>query len=246
MKLSIITVQYKSQEMLNLCLKRIEEHIGNIEHEIKVIDNSFNNIGFSRGVNKGLRETNGEYRLILNPDALITEGSVQKMILYMDSHPDIGILGPQLKYFNDKHQRSYRRFYHPMTILGRRTFLKQLKYFKRENDRFMMSDTDPNCIQTPDWIIGAALLVRTSALEKVGLMDERFFLYFEDVDWCRRFWHNDFKVVYFPEAVFYHYHPRASDSNAGIFDLLINRTARWHFASAVKYFWKYRNLQKLY
>ena len=231
MKLSVIIVHYRTPELLKLCLKRLEEHLRGIEYEIKVIDNSNNNIGFARGVNRGLRETTGEYRLILNPDALITENAVQKMLAYMDAHEDIGMLGPQLKYFNNEHQRSYRRFYKPFTILARRS-----PFFKKENDRFLMNDTDPNRIQTPDWILGAAMLVRSSVIEKVGLMDERFFLYFEDVDWCRRFWHNGSKVVYFPVAVFYHYYPRLSAT--------VNRTALWHLASAVKYFWKYRNLQK--
>src|SRR3989344_6007241 len=130
MKLSVIIVHYRTPELLKLCLKRLEEHLIGVEHEIKVIDNSSNNIGFARGVNRGLRETTGEYKLILNPDALITEKSVQKMLAYMEAHPDIGMLGPQLKYFNGQHQRSYRRFYRPITILSRR-----LGFFKSEIGR---------------------------------------------------------------------------------------------------------------
>jgi len=235
MKLSIIIVHYRTPELLKLCLKRLGKYLGNIEHEIKIIDNSNNNIGFARGVNIGLCQTTGEYRLILNPDALITEGAVQKMLAYMDKHKDIGMIGPQLKYFNNEHQRSYHRFYRPITIIARRTFLG--KMLKGILDKFLMNDTDPNRIQTPDWILGAAMLVRSSAIDKVGLMDERFFLYFEDVDWCRRFWHNGYKLIYFPDAVFYHYYPRLSTA--------FNRTALWHITSAVKYFWKYRNLQNL-
>lgn len=215
--------------MLRLCLKTLKEHLGDVDHEVTVINNSDRNIGFARGVNEGLRQTTGEYRLILNPDALVTLGSVQKMIAYMDQHPDIGILGPQLKHFNGEHQRSYYRFYRPITVVARRTFLG--KIMKGILDDFMMHDTDPTKIQTPDWILGAAMLVRGSALETVGLMDERFFLYFEDVDWCRRFWHNGYKVVYYPHAVFYHYYPRAS--------LQFNRTTLWHIASGMKYFLKY-------
>lgn len=237
--LSIIIVNYKTPELLKLCLKALAEHLGDVDHEVKVIDNSNNNIGYARGVNKGLRETTGEYRFILNPDAVITAGSVQKMLTYMDRHPDIGILGPQLRYFNDQHQRSYFRFYRPSTVLARRTPLGHLKHFKKIEAEFQMLDTDPQKIQAPDWILGAAMLVRGSALADVGFMDERFFLYFEDVDWCRRFWHNGYKVVYYPDAVFYHYYPRASRSRWGLLDIFLNRTTRWHIQSAFKFFRKY-------
>lgn len=232
---SVIIVNYKTPELLRLCLKRLDEHLKGISFEIKVIDNSKDNIGFARGVNKGLRETTGKYRLILNPDTLITENSVQKMIAYMDKHEDIGILGPQLLYFNGTHQRSYHRFYRPITILARRTFLG--KFFKNTINDFLMLDTDQNQIQTPDWILGAAMLVRTSAIDKVGQMDERYFLYFEDVDWCRRFWHNGYKVVYYPHAIFYHYYPRSSVS--------WNKTTLWHIASAIKFFKKFSSLSSL-
>lgn len=101
----------------------------------------------------------------------------------------------------------------------------------------MMTDTDPTKIQTPDWILGAAMLIRSNAIKTVGLMDERYFLYFEDVDWCRRFWHNGYKIVYYPESVFYHYYPRLSSS--------FNRTVLWHIASAVKFFSKWSQKKSL-
>ena len=242
LKLSVIIVHYKTPELLKLCLARLQEHLQSrlsLDYEVIVIDNSIINRGFAKGVNEGLKRTTGQYRLILNPDTLITEGSVQKMLAYMGAHEDIGILGPQLLYFNGEHQRSYHRFYEPLTILARRTFLRHLSYFKKLNSEFMMSDTDPTKIQAPDWILGAAMLVRASAIEKVGMMDERFFLYFEDVDWCRRFWHNGYKVVYFPDAVFYHYYPRLSSN--------LNRTVLWHIASAVRFFskWNIKNISRL-
>lgn len=242
-KLSIIIVNYKTPELLRLCLKRLAEHLADISYEVKVIDNSKNNIGYAGGVNEGLRQTTGQFRLILNPDALITKDAVQSMITYMEKHPDIGMMGPRLLYFNGEHQHSYRRFYRPITILAQRTILGKLPYLKKVSADFLMADVDPSRIQTPDWILGAAMIISDEALKKVGPMDERFFLYFEDVDWCRRFWHNGYKVVYFPESIFYHYYPRAS-SKWGILDVIINQKTRWHIVSALKFFWKYRNLGK--
>lgn len=238
LRLSVIIVNYRTPELLRLCLMRLREHAQAIDYEVAVIDNSNDNIGFAQGVNKGLAQTTGEYRLILNPDALVTPGALEKMIAYMDAHQDIGILAPRLLYYNGEHQQSYRRFYRPFTILAQRTPLGHFSYFKRISRDFLMEDTDPSKIQTPDWVLGAVMLVRASAIEKIGRMDERFFLYFEDVDWCRRFWHNGYKVVYFPDAIFYHYYPRAS-SRWGILDAVFNRTTRWHIASAVKFFVKY-------
>jgi N-acetylglucosaminyl-diphospho-decaprenol L-rhamnosyltransferase len=234
-------VHYRTPELLKLCLERLHEHLAGLEYEINVVDNSFINRGFAKGVNEGLRQTTGTYRLILNPDTLITAGAVQAMIAYMESHEDIGVLGPRLMYFNGDHQQSYRRFYRPLTIAARRTPLGKLTYFKNLVSDFMMLDTDPEQIQTPDWILGAALLVRAQALEDVGPMDERFFLYFEDVDWCRRFWHAGYKVVYYPKAVFYHYYERAS-SKWGLLDVVVNQKTRWHITSAIKFFYKYRRL----
>ena len=83
---------------------------------------------------------------------------------------------------------------------------------------------------------------QTVHLEKVGMMDERFFMYFEDVDWARRFWHNGYKVVYYPNSIVYHYHGRGSKSRLGLLDAIFNRKTRWHIASAFKFFLKYRNL----
>jgi len=203
------------------------------------------NLGYSRGVNSGIRNSSGEYILILNPDAIVTEGTIAELLDYMRKHPDIGMLGPKMLNFNGTVQRTYFSFYKPMTIIARRTFLGRFKPFKRALSDFLMADSDPNKIQTSDWLMGSAILVSRRAIEKVGGMDERFFMYFEDVDWARRFWHNDYKVVYYPKAVVYHYHQRESRSRLGLLDALFNKKTRWHISSAIKFFWKYRNLAKV-
>jgi len=92
-----------------------------------------------------------------------------------------------------------------------------------------------------DWLMGSALMVKMEAIKKVGLLDERFFMYFEDVDWARRFWENGYKVVCFQKAQMYHYHYKSSDKGRGALDLFFNKQARVHLESALKYFWKYRH-----
>jgi GT2 family glycosyltransferase len=263
--LSIIIVHHKTPELLKLCLKSVKETIIGIDYEVIVIDSTISsqardlikekypkirylpfkeNLGYSRGVNIGLKNANGRFILILNPDVILTEGAITKMIDYVGKHTDIGMLGPQVLNFNGTWQRTYFGFYKPITIVARRSWLGKLGPFKRALADFLMADSDHSNIQTPDWLMGSAIMISREAYNKVGGMDERFFMYFEDVDWARRFWHNDYKVVYYPEAVMYHYHQRESSSKLGILDALFNKKTRWHIASGIKFFLKYRNLAK--
>lgn len=272
-ELSIIIVHHQTPELLKLCLKSIRETSVGLDYEVIVVDSTISrkaqdfireyygsptsklydikylafkeNLGYSRGVNAGIKEAAGEYFLILNPDIILTENAASKMLGYMKKHPDIGMLGPKMLNFNGTVQRTYFSFYKPITIIARRTFLGRFKPFKKALYDFLMADSNADKIQTPDWLMGSAIMVSRQAIEKVGGMDERFFMYFEDVDWARRFWHNDLKVVYFPEAVMYHYHQRESKSKLGLFDPIFNKKTRWHIRSAIKFFWKYKNLAKV-
>lgn len=265
-KLSIIVVHHQTPELLKLCLKSIQSTSANLDYEVLVIDSTISrrakdliselysnikylpfkeNLGYAHGVNVGIKNSSSKYILILNPDVILTDNSIQKMISYMDKHPDIGMLGPRVLNFNGTQQKTYFSYYKPITILARRSrLLGKIGLFRRALDNFLMNNTDPTKLQTPDWIMGSVLLVRQEVIDQIGGMDERFFMYFEDVDWARRFWHNDYKVVYYPEAVMYHYHQRESSSRLGILDAIFNKKTRWHIHSAIKFFWKYRNLSK--
>ena len=268
-ELSIIIVHHQTPELLKLCLKSLKDSAvekQEISKEIIVVDSTISrkardlireqypevkylsyqeNLGYSKGVNIGIQNSQGDYILILNPDVVVTKNAFGEMLDYMKKHPDIGMLGPKMLSFNGTAQRTYFRFYKPITIIARRLWLGRLKPFRKALYEFLMVDSDPDKIQTPDWLMGSVLMVNRQALEKVGGMDERFFMYFEDVDWARRFWHNGYKAVYYPKAVVYHYHQRESKSQLGLLDALFNKKTRWHIASAVKFFWKYRDLSKV-
>jgi len=262
-ELSIIIVHYRTPELLKLCLSSIKKTVSGVDFEVIIVDSAATrqtknaveekfpgalvlpyeeNLGYSRGVNIGIEKARGNYFLILNPDVIATEGSVIKMLDYMKEHPDIGMLGPKMLNFNGTVQRTYFNFYKPITIIARRTFLWRFGPFKKALKDFLMVDSDPGKIQTPDWLMGSVIMVSRGAMQKVGPMDERFFMYFEDVDWARRFWHNGYKVVYYPETIMYHYHQRESKTRLGLLDVLLNKKTRWHVMSAAKFFWKYRNL----
>jgi len=262
MELSIIVTNYKTPELLKLCLESIKLAGAGLDYEISVLDSesreeteevlkesfpeikliSFKkNIGYAKLVNAGLSRTSGRYILILNADIILFKDSLQKMVEYLEGNPKVGILGPQLLNFNGTVQESCFRFHRPLSIVYRRTFLGRTKWGKKELARFAMRDFDRQSIKEVDWLLGAALMLKKAALEQVGPMDERFFLYFEDTDWCRRFWDKGWQVVYFPEAKMHHYHGRLSKkTSSGLADLLVNKYTWIHIVSAIKYFLKYR------
>lgn len=198
------------------------------------------NVGFPALVNEGLGRVSGKYVLILNSDSIQTEGALGKMIDCLKNNPAVGIVAPKLLNLDGSVQDSCLRFFGPLTIVARRTFFGKTRWGKRLIEKFLMKDFDHNSTLEVDWVLGSAMMVRAEAIKKIGPMDKKFFMYFEDVDWCRRFWQNGYKVLYLPEAQIYHYHFRVSKKSGGILDLLINKYTWIHIQSAVKYYWKYK------
>jgi N-acetylglucosaminyl-diphospho-decaprenol L-rhamnosyltransferase len=260
MELSIIITRFRNPEMLRVCIDSIRKNLTLTDLEIIVSDSetdedtrllmkenypeivfipSKKNIGFEGTVRRGYRKSRGEYILILNHDIIVKKDSIENMLAYVKDHPDVGLCGPKLLNFNESLQPSCFRFYTPLTIIYRRTLLGRLGFAKNYLDRFLMKDFDHKSIREVDWIMGSAMMTTRRAIEKVGLMDPLFSLYFEDVDWCRRFWENNLKVIYFPFSEMYHYHGRGSAGRSIIKTLFSNRLAWIHISSAIKYFFKY-------
>ena len=206
--------------------------------EVTVIDNPRNQ-GLAAGVNLALRAAKGKYCLLLNPDIIALPGSIMTLVDFISNHQDVGMLGGQLLSPNGSVQYSCFRFYKLSTIIYRRTILGRTRWGKREINRFLMRDFDRTQVRDVDWLMGSCLLLRTAAIAEVGGMDERFFLYFEDVDWCRRFWQAGWRVIYVPQARFSHFHQRASRRGT-IGGPFTNWATREHIRSAIKYFSKYR------
>jgi len=260
MKLSVIVTNYKTPELLKLCLKSVKECLINIEHEVFVADAQTSedteyvvnglfpeyellafkkNIGFRALVNEGLKKVSGRYVLILNSDIVLTLGAVERMIDYMEANIKVGVVGPQLLNLDGSVQDSCLRFFGPLTVIARRTIFGKTRWGQRLIANFLMRDYDHQKPREVDWMLGSALLVKGEAIKKVGPMDDRFFLYFEDVDWCRRFWQAGYRLVYLSDAKIYHYHLRMSKKSGGIADLFVNKYTWIHIASAIKYYLKY-------
>jgi len=264
MNLSVIITSYKNPDLLRVCLDSVKKDLPGVFCEIIVADSateektemmmredfpdvkffSFKeNVGFQALLKKGLEESTGDFLLFLNGDIMAVSGSIGSLYEYVSNNPDVGIAGPKLLNFNGTLQYSCFRFYKPLTIVYRRTFLGKLPFAKKHLDWFLMKDSDHEQILEVDWLMGSALMLSRKALEKVGYMDSRFFMYMEDVDWCRRFWENDLKVVYYPKSVMHHYHGKGSAKKNVLYSLLFNRLTWIHISSAIKYFWKYHGKQ---
>jgi len=260
MKLSIIIVNYNSGALTHSCIESLYREGLPKQSEIIVVDNASRddsvpflradfpeitliandtNAGLAAAVNQALGQAKGDYYLMLNPDIVVLPGAVEALLAFMDEHGDVGLAGGKLLSPSGKLQSSAFRFYTPMTVLYRRTFLGKTPWGKRAVARFLMKDFGHIKERNVEWLMGSCYCLRARAVSEVGGMDERFFLYFEDVDWCRRFWEKGWRVVYVPEARFSHFHQQSSRQHAWL-GLFTNWTTREHIKSAAKYFWKYR------
>lgn len=263
--LSIIIINYKTSSLLRQCIKSILRQKPKLNYQIIVIDNNSRdgstqmiednfyetvtliankkNIGFPKAVNQGISEAqknNSKYSLLLNPDITVLPNSLEQMIDFMEKNKDIAVLGPKLINPDGSIQNScFTQFTTPSIVLYRRTILGQLPKAKKEIENFLMAKWDHKTSRNVAWILGSCMLVSMETIKKVGPMDARFFMYMEDVDWCRRFWEHGFRVYYWPEVKMVHYYQRASAPEGGLLLSMFNRQTRIHISSALKYFLKY-------
>jgi len=259
MDLSIIILNYNQKNLLKQCLRNIKEADLRLNYEIIVIDNASvdgsvelireiqgqlsvafksilnkTNLGFTKGINQGIKAADGKYLLTLNPDVIVLSGSIEKIYQFMEEHPRVAVVGPKLFNPDKTVQFSCMRFPNLMTPVYRRTPLGKLPLAKKSLAKYLMKDFDHLKNREVDWLLGACLIVRKEAIQKVGLMDERYFLFFQDVDWCRRFWLAGWKVFYLAEAEMFHFHRRPSAKN------FFDRLTRIHILDGLKYFWRWK------
>lgn len=196
------------------------------------------NTGFSFAHNRAIERATGKYMLVMNPDIAVVPGALEHMVAYMETHPDVGIVGPRLINPDGSVQQSCRRFPSWRIPFYRRSLLGSLPAAKIELAEYLMADWDHNQTRSVEWIFGACLLIRRSVMDKIGMFDERFFLYFEDLDLCRRCWESGNQVIYLTEVEMVHYHQRLSAERSGMLGIL-KPAGRMHLMSGVKYYAKY-------
>jgi len=189
--------------------------------------------GFAYNNNLGAALSSGEYIFICNPDIILMDKSVEKMLHFAKAHPKTGILCPQLLNPDLSYQQSIRNF-HSLKIM----FYRLLS---RGNDNaqnkvvkdYLLIDFDKKVTQNVDWAIGAAMLLKRQVYQELKGFDEKFFLYVEDEDLCLRAWQSNYEVTYYPEAVMIHDHQRSSASK-------INKLTWFHLKSFVYFIFKYK------
>lgn len=201
-----------------------------IDPRVKYIHND-SNVGFSKAHNQAIRyfKNNSKYFLVLNPDVYFDNTTLKSLYDYLENNPEAGLIAPRVLYPTGDIQTSRRLIPSPLDLIIRRIQLGKLFF----PDRSMTNEyqtVDPKSIIEAPFLLGCFLLFRTSVLNKVGLFDERFFVYLEDVDFCRRV-NKHAKVVYYGKSHIYHLYQRASSKNFKMFVL--------HTISMIKYFNKW-------
>lgn len=225
MKLSIVIVSWNVKKDLVNCLRSIGENPASESFEVIVIDNASTdstveavrnefpeivvitnsqNLGFAAANNQGIEKSRGEYILLLNPDTIVQLNSLNILIEFMDKNEDVGICGPQLLNQDGTVQPSVRGFPTFRGALYRHTAFRHLRIFKNEYKTWLMKSFDHKTRMDVDQVMGAAFLLRRTAIDSIGAMDEIFFMYYEEVDLCYRMKQAGWRIVFTPEAKITH------------------------------------------
>ncbi|MCD6204220.1 MAG: glycosyltransferase [Candidatus Marinimicrobia bacterium] len=227
MKISVIIVSYNVKEFLQQCILSLKNALSNINHEIIVVDNNSvdgtteiikykfpeirliendENRGFAAACNQGLKESGGEYLLLLNPDTMIQEDTVSTLIDFFERVPDAGAAGCKILNADGSLQLACRRsFPTPLValpkLLGLSRLFPKVKIFGKYN----LTYEDPDKLIEVDAISGSFLMFRREVYEKIQGLDETFFMYGEDLDYCYRIKKAGWKIYYVPDTKIIHY-----------------------------------------
>jgi GT2 family glycosyltransferase len=226
-KISIIVVNFNAERLLKECLESLYRETQDTPFDVWVVDNNSrdesvrmvredfpqvnliendDNLGFSKANNQAIAKSASDYILLLNPDTVVRDRAIDKMVAFMDAHPDVGISGCRVLNKDGSLQPACRRsvptpkvaFYH---LSGLSKLFPNSMIMAKYNLTYL----DPDQSHEVDAVSGAFLLIRRAVVDQIGLLDEVFFIYGEDVDWCVRAKQAGWKVMYHPEAEILHY-----------------------------------------
>lgn len=262
MKLSVVIVSWESAHELPSCLKAVYGPQVELDFEVIVVDNASSdatadliskqfplirlienhrNRGYACAVNQGLTYSKGNYLLLLNPDVVMNPGSLGKMVAYLDAHPEVGALAPQMLFPDGSIQSSCREFPSYQVLLWETTGLSRLFQRHRVLGRWKMGYFDHATEQEVDQPLASCFLVRRQVIDEIGFMDECYPLYFNDVDWCYRMKKEGVRIVFYPEAQVVHALGACTSKNPygkallrkGMHDFLAK-----HDTGKLKFLWK--------
>ena len=244
--LSILIVNWNTKEYLLPCLRAIFEKRNGMNWEVIVVDNDSQdgsgsevkkafpsihlienekNLGFAKAANQGLQKASGRYVLLLNPDTQVKNGAIERLVSFMDAHSDVGVAGAQLLNADGSKQNSIANFPSLGTELLNKSLLRWLfpkKFPGKEKDY-------PEPIEV-DSVIGACMMVKRDALDQVGLLDEDYFLFLEETDWCYRMKKSGWKIYHVPQAEIYHFQGKSAET--------VKKRARVEFYRSRYHFFK--------
>ncbi len=217
--LSVVLVNWNSLDLTADALSSLESFVTDIRYEVFVVDNGTTkdesltelpkrfprihfiangeNRGFSKANNQGIRRSRGRYILLLNNDTIQIENALGKAVAYMDAHPDVGALG--ITHLNRDADRTFQPSFFPFPEPW-----ADVRALLGASESQKLPGVDFTREQEADWVVGSFLLMRRACYEDVGELDERFFIYDEDVDWCFRARRAGWKVRYWPGARMVH------------------------------------------
>lgn len=259
-ELSIIIVNYKKYELTERCIESILKNIGDINYEIVVLDNcspnnsykklkekynSYKNIsvikneenrGFGDGNNKAVKLSKYKNILLLNPDVVVLEDSIELMLNRLLQDNDIGIIGCKLLNQDLTLQYSCRSFISFKNFILARTPLNKLiskETLEKINSKYLMLDYNHTDEKEVDWLMGSCLMLKKEDFIQVGGFSREYFMYFEDVDLAYKLKQKGKKVLYYPKASMIHLHEQQSVKR-------LNKLSFIHFESMIKFYKKAR------
>ncbi|MFQ5398421.1 MAG: glycosyltransferase family 2 protein [Anaerolineae bacterium] len=229
--LTIVIVSWNVRKLLRGCLRAIDRGSEELAVQVVVVDSDSSdgspdmvqeefpwveliacseNVGFPRGNNLGIARAHGRFILLLNPDTEVKGDALSEMVAYLKAHPTVGVVGAQLLNPDGSVQSSRRRFPTLATAFFESTWLQGVAP-ARILTRYYAQDLPDDETADVDWLMGACLMVRREVVAQVGGLDEAYFMYSEELDWCHRIKDAGWRVVYLPSARVMHYVGKSSD-----------------------------------
>lgn len=258
--LSALVLNYRSARATVACVRALLQQTTAADMEIVVIDNhsedesvqwirntvrglprvhvveTASNLGFGQGYGAGAAHARGDYLLVCNPDKLLPPDGAERLLAVLRGDPGIGIAAPRLVHRDGTVRSSARAFPRPLDVVAKRTLLQHV--LPGHVRRYLQTQAPADAQRDTDWVVGGCFMIPRALFLELGGFDERFFLFFEDIDLCRRVWQAGKRVTFVPSVTAVDRKRRLSEG--GLLELMTSRIGRIHIMSALRYFHKWQ------